>query len=267
AYGSEKLADEETIEILGSLANQAASALENAFLYQDLADREHRLQDLVGQLLKTQEEERRRVAYEVHDGLAQVATAAHQRLQTFARRHPPDSQKAESDLARIVGLVHQTVAEARRIIGNLRPTTLDDFGLAAAVNQALDQLREEGWSVSCEENLGVNRLPGTIETALFRVAQEALTNARKHAGVREVHVELSRENGNVRLRVRDEGRGFDPEKLLTAGPGERVGLAGMRERIALLGGKFELWSRPGEGTAVTVDVPLRPTQGDKPDGK
>ncbi len=257
AYGAEELADGEMIEIVGSLTSQAASALENALLYQDLAEREHHLQDLVSQLLRTQEEERRRVAYEVHDGLAQVATAAHQRLQTFARRYPPDSQKAGDDLARIVGLVHQTVGEARRIIGNLRPTTLDDFGLAAAVNQALNQLRDEGWSVSCEENLGSNRLPGPIETALFRVAQEALTNARKHAGVREVHVELSRENCNVRLRVRDEGRGFDPEGLLTAGPGERVGLAGMRERIALLGGKFDLWSRPGEGTAVTVDVPVR----------
>ncbi len=257
AYGPEAQIDYETIEIVGSLTSQAASALENALLYQDLAERERRLQHLLGQLIQTQEEERRRVAYEVHDGLAQVATAAHLRLQTYARRYPPNTEKAERDLARIVGLVHQTVGEARRIIGNLRPTTLDDFGLAAAVGQVVDGLRGEDWSVSYEENLGNARLPGAVETALFRVAQEALTNARKHAGVREARVELFRENGSVRLRVKDEGRGFDPERLLKAGPGERVGLAGMQERIALLGGSFELWSRPGEGTAVTVEVPLR----------
>ena len=262
AYGSEDLADGEMIEIIGSLTSQAASALENALLYQDLAEREQRLHDLVGQLLRVQEEERRRVAYEVHDGLAQVASAAHQRLQTYARRHLPESHKGEQDLRRIVQLVHQTVGEARRIIGNLRPTALDDFGLAAAVSQAVDQLRGEGWSVYYEPKLGNIRLPAAIETAVFRASQEALTNVRKHARTGEVCVELSRDNGGVRLRVRDRGQGFDPDRLNTTGPGERVGIAGMRERIALLGGRFELWSYPGEGTLVSVDVPLPATEGD-----
>ncbi len=83
-----------------------------------------------------------------------------------------------------------------------------------------------------------------------------MTNARKHAGTRWARVELSRDEGTVRLRIRDRGRGFDPHKLNTSGPGERVGISGMRERIALLGGEFELRSRPGEGTSISVDIPL-----------
>ncbi len=147
AYGPESLADRGTIEVLVSLANQAASALENARLYRELAERERRLQELIGQLLGAQEEERRRVAYEVHDGLAQVAAAAHQHLQAYARQHPPSSPNSEQDLSFALGLVQQTVSEARRIIANLRPTALDDFGLAAAVGQEVEGLRNEGWQI------------------------------------------------------------------------------------------------------------------------
>ncbi|MBV9454020.1 MAG: PAS domain S-box protein, partial [Rubrobacter sp.] len=260
AYGAENLVQDETREILGSLTSQAAAALENARLYQDLAEHEHQLQELVGQLLGAQEEERRRVAYEVHDGLAQMAASAHQRLQAYIRRHPPSSQKSEEDLDRIINLVQQTVQEARRIIGDLRPTTLDDFGLGAAVNKEIEHLRDEGWVVYYVQNLGDERLPVATETALFRIVQEALTNVRKHSEIGQLHVELSRDEGSARLRVRDWGQGFEPANLSTGGPGERVGISGMRERVAILGGEFKLWSRPGEGTLISVDVPLPTTE-------
>ena len=205
AYGPEVLMERQYEETLISLANQGASALENARLYAELAERENRLQDLIRKLITAQEEERRKVSYEVHDGLAQTAAGAHQLLQAFARQHPPDSEKGRKDLARVLQLVQQTVGEARYVIADLRPTALDDFGLAAAVRLQVEKISSEGSQVDYEEALGDERLPPEVETALFRVAQEALTNVHKHAPSARVRIILRRLNDSVRLQVRDWG--------------------------------------------------------------
>ncbi len=257
AYGPPSLEDEQTVEMLVSLAHQAAGALENARLYEALAERERRLEQLVGKLLSAQEEERRRVAYEVHDGLAQTAAAAHQHLQAYAHSHKPGSRQAQEELGAILELVRRTVGDARRVIADLRPTELDDFGLAAAIRLQLDALRPLGWHAHLEENLGGERLPPMLETALLRVAQEALRNARKHSGTDRVHVKLERAATSVRLEVRDWGRGFEPHQVAVgSGPGERVGLAGMSERMRLLGSELRISSAPGEGTSVVAQVPV-----------
>jgi PAS domain S-box-containing protein len=257
AYGEESLADTDPLEILNSLSSQAASALENAWLYEELGERERALQGLVGKLLGAQEEERRRVAYEVHDGLAQVAVAAHQNLQAFARRHAPGTERGRRELEQVLAQVRATVSDARRIIANLRPTALDDFGLAAALSLEVEQLREYGYHVDYEENLRDQRLPDSVEIALFRIAQEALTNVRKHAQTRRVVIRLGRSGNEAYLEVRDYGRGFDPAQASAGGgPGERVGLAGMRERIGMLSGELEIRSQPGAGTSIVVIVPV-----------
>jgi signal transduction histidine kinase len=262
AYGPEALMERQYEETLISLANQGASALENARLYAELAERENRLQDLIRKLITAQEEERRKVSYEVHDGLAQTAAGAHQLLQAFARQHPPDSEKGRKDLARALQLVQQTVGEARYVIADLRPTALDDFGLAAAVRLQVEKIGSEGSQVDYEEALGDERLPPEVETALFRVAQEALTNVHKHAPSARVRITLRRLNDSVRLHVRDWGPGFNPEKITDGGgPGERLGLSSMRERVALLGGHLEVHSRPGEGTEVVAEIPSVPIDG------
>jgi len=256
AYGPEALMERQYEETLISLANQGASALENARLYAELAERENRLQDLIRKLITAQEEERRKVSYEVHDGLAQTAAGAHQLLQAFARQHPPDSEKGRNDLSRVLQLVQQTVGEARYVIADLRPTALDDFGLAAAVRLQVEKISSEGSQVDYEEALGNDRLPPEVETALYRVAQEALTNVHKHAPSARVKITLRRLNDAVRLQVRDWGPGFNPEKITDGGgPGERLGLSSMRERVALLGGHLEVHSRPGEGTEVVAEIP------------
>jgi len=134
---------------------------------------------------------------------------------------------------------------------------LDDYGLAAAVRLQVEALRSEGLEVHFEAGLGDERLPPEVETTLFRVAQEALTNVRKHARASVVHVVLDRTGTGVRLRVTDDGRGFIPEESpKSSGPGERVGLSGMRERLSLLGGRFELLSKPGAGTTLKAEVEL-----------
>ena len=248
-------------DIVSSLTSQAASALENAWLYKELDDRERALQNLAKSLLVAQEVERRRVAYEVHDGLAQVAVAAHQNLQAFARRYAPETEQGRRELDRILGQVRTTVSDARRVIANLRPTALDDLGLAAAISLEVERLNEEGYQVDCEEHLGEERLPREMEIALFRVAQEALTNVRKHAGTKWLKIELQRRDTEVYLEVRDFGRGFDPAAVQTLGgrPGERVGFAGMRERVGMLGGELEIQSRPEAGTFVVAIIPLMRT--------
>jgi PAS domain S-box-containing protein len=266
AYGPEALTEKQNEETLISLANQGASALENARLYADLAERENRLQNLIGEFITAQEEERRKVAYEVHDGLAQTAAGAHQLLQAFARRHPPTSEEGRKDLARALELVQQTVGEARYVIADLRPTALDDFGLGAAVRLQVEKIGAEGRQVDYEEALGDERLPAQVETALFRVVQEAINNVRKHAPSARVRIALRRLNNGVRLQVRDWGPGFDPEKATAGGgPGERLGLSSMRERMALLGGRLEVRSRPGEGTEVVAEIPS--VQVDREGGK
>jgi len=266
AYGPPNLLEQETTETLSGLANQAASALENARLYEELAERERQLRELVGQILKAQEEERRRVAYEVHDGLAQVAAAAHQYLQGFAKRYSPESASGKEELREALELIQQAVREARQIIADLRPTALDDFGLAVALRRHAEELSasEEDLQVDFEETLGEHRLPQETETTLFRIAQEALTNAKKHAESPRVSVKLERLERSVRLEVRDWGEGFEVDTATNGGggPGERVGISGMRERVAVLGGELRIESQPGAGTSVVVQAPLTEVEAD-----
>jgi PAS domain S-box-containing protein len=239
------------------LGRRIGLAIDHSRLHQELSDRTEQLEGLVGRLLSAQEEERRRVAYELHDGLAQVLAANHQRLQAYARRHRPRTERGRAELDAVLDLAQRSVRETRRVVAGLRPTALDDFGLVTALRQEADALREEGWQVTLEENLGATRLATPVETALYRIAQEALTNVRKHARSTRVQVSLLRAEGMLRLVVQDWGQGFDPAVHRTpGGPGERVGMASMQERVGILGGRLHVESAPGRGTRLIADVPL-----------
>jgi signal transduction histidine kinase len=162
----------------------------------------------------------------------------------------------------VLQLVQQTVGEARYVIADLRPTALDDLGLGAAVRMQVEKISNEGSQVDYEETLRDERLPPEVETALFRITQEALTNVRKHAPSARVRITLRHLNNCIRLHVRDWGPGFDPEEATEGGgPGERLGLSSMRERVALLGGRLEVRSRPGEGTDLVAEIPSVQTNG------
>jgi PAS domain S-box-containing protein len=223
----------------------------------DLAERERELHSLLRRIVAIQEEERRRVAYEVHDGFTQTAAAAYRHLQTFAEHRRLESEEDREELEDAIALVRRTVEEARSVIENLRPTTLDDFGLGTAIQLQIEELQTEGFEASYEGTLGEERLPSTLEVNLFRVAQEALSNVRKHAETDRVRVAIGRREGVVRLEVRDWGRGFCTSEVRgSAGPGETVGLSSMRDRVALLSGSLEIRSEPGTGTSVVAEIPL-----------
>jgi PAS domain S-box-containing protein len=226
-------------------------------LNHELVERERELHSLLRRVVAIQEEERRRVAYEVHDGFTQTAAAAYRHLQTFAEHRRLESEEDREELEDAIALVRRTVEEARSVIQNLRPTTLDDFGLAAAIQLQVEELQTEGFEASYEGKLGEERLPSTLEANLFRVTQEALSNVRKHAETGRVRVAIGRREGVVRLEVRDWGRGFCTSEVRgSAGPGETVGLSSMRDRVALLSGSLEIRSEPGIGTSVVAEIPL-----------
>jgi PAS domain S-box-containing protein len=262
AYGREALATQMAVETLQSLAGQAASALENAWLYEELAERERRFKDLVGKLIGVKEEERRRLAYEVHDGLTQVAVAAHQHLQAFAKDYLPDSAPSQTKLEDTLELARQTVREARSVIADLQPTALKNFGLATALRSKVETLRADGWEIDYDEALGDECLSDEIEMALYRVAQEALANIRKHAQTTRARITLARCPKSAYLEVRDWGLGFEQGATAqVSGWGEQVGIYGMRERITWLGGVFTIRSRPGAGTRIVAEVPLPTSEG------
>ncbi len=202
--------------------------------------------------------------------LPNISSSPHRlRFSTVSAYSAPDSKVGEERLDRALALAQRTVRETRYIIENLRPTALDDFGLAAAIRLRVEYLEKEGWHIDYEEALGDERLNPEIETALYRVTQEALTNVQKHAQTKRAYIKLTYLRRKVRLEVRDEGCGFDPfvSKEKGSGRGEKVGLAGMRERVALLGGEIEIMSKPGSGTSLVAEVPLPASESRKGNGR
>ena len=141
----------------------------------------------------------------------------------------------------------------RRLAVELRPSALDDFGLEPALRRLGETVREGGTlDVQVETRLGAVRLPADVETALYRIVQEALTNAVKHAGANHVSVVVTRKSTSVQVMIEDDGGGFDLRAASTRG----LGLLGMRERVELLDGTFEIDTAPGAGTTLIVELPL-----------
>jgi signal transduction histidine kinase len=214
---------------------------------------------LMEKVVVAQDEERRRVAYDLHDGVAQLIVSAKQHLDTCADLWPAAPERAARELTVGLERLDQAIVETRRVLLALRPAAIEDSGLAAAVGQRLEQIAHEaGWETGFAENLGDARLPTAIETAAFRILQEALTNARKHAGAGHVDVELRRDADWLVLAVRDSGGGL-PTGGAAAGRG--LGLASMSERARLVGGTCTVRNEPSGGTTVQARLPLQPVNG------
>ena len=217
-----------------------------------------RLRALSRRLFEVQEEERRRLARDLHDDVGQALTALKIQLESLARAG--GELAARSRVDEIVDTVQHTLERVRQLSLSLRPPQLDDLGLAAALRSHLDrQARVAGLQAHFEMEDAPQELPPDTETACFRVAQEAINNVLRHARARNLWVRLFIAGGRLAISVRDDGRGFDIDSVRerSAGGGS-LGLLGMEERMALAGGSFELRSSPGQGTVLLATFPLAP---------
>jgi signal transduction histidine kinase len=250
----------EDVRILNLLTDQAAVALGNARLYKSLSEREERVRALMQKLAQIQDEERRLIGLDLHDGLTQLVISANMHLNTLNSMIAQSADApARHELAESRALLQRAIGEARRFIAELRPTVVDDLGLAGGLRQfVMDACAAEGWRYETQINLNGVALSPPAENAIFRIAQEALSNARKHSATDWLSVRLQTDHDDLILRVQDTGRGFDLAAL--AKESDRVGLTGVRERAKMLGGVCEITSQLGKGTTICVRVPLASLQ-------
>jgi two-component system sensor histidine kinase UhpB len=197
--------------------------------------------------LRAQEQERTRVARDLHDEVNQSLTGLLLRLEAVREAAPPE---LEPELARTKELANQAMRELLSLARQLRPTALDDLGLVAAIGGQVEQISQAGIVATHGEEGEFSDLPGDVQLVIYRVAQEALTNAARHSGAERVEVTLSRAEDGVVLEVADNGRGFAFEQSEGG-----LGIAGMRERALLVGGELTIESRPERGTTVRLSVP------------
>jgi len=247
--------EENDVTVMETVADQMAVALENGRLYKAERAARRQLRDLASYLQNIREEERTRIAREIHDEFGQMMTALKMDLAWLRKRLPQD----EPDLLRkadaMSEAIDETLQDVRRIASELRPGILDDLGLAAAIEWQAETFSERS-GIVCELHLDEegDHLDRQLVTALFRILQEALTNVARHARASRVRVGLDVAPIEVTLTVRDDGRGIT-EKELT--DGESLGLMGMRERAHTLGGSVTFEGHPNGGTSVTTRIPRR----------
>ena len=208
--------------------------------------------DAVRRVVQAQELERQRLARELHDETGQALTSillGLKPLEEALGEHP-----ARAALAELREHVVSALQDVRRLAVELRPAVLDDFGLVPALERLIDSFAEQSdIRFDFHSALGETRLPSEVETALYRVVQESLTNIVKHANAQNVSVSVVRRGSHVAAVIEDDGAGFDPRTVRAEG----IGLLGMRERLALVDGQLEVETRPGAGTTVVAEVPLR----------
>lgn len=223
--------------------------------WQEKTRNQRALARMVDKVVLAQEEERRRIAYDVHDGIAQLIVSAKLHADTAADLCGHDPGRAAREIGMARDRLERAVVETRRVLMALRPSAVDALGLAEAARLSVaEAARESGWSVRFEEDLREGRLPSAVETAAFRILQEALANVARHAKSTCLDVVLGRRAGWLHLEVRDDGVGFRPDADLATGRG--LGLSSMQERALLLGGTCRIESRMGAGTTVSLRLPI-----------
>jgi two-component system sensor histidine kinase DegS len=255
---SEFQEEKEEMEFLFTLAGQAGIAIENAYLYENTRQKQTLVERLLSKLIQAQEEERKRIAAEIHDTIAQSLVSIHTRVQTCISLLKKAPDKLPSHLEELKNMVADNVKEVRQIIFNLRPSSLDDLGLIPSLENYIKRFeREQGIQVEFMVNNRERLIPAPVETAVFRITQEALTNVKKHSGGSKVLIKLGIEPKALSLRVADDGKGFQweevTEKFLR---GDTHGLQGMKERISLLGGTFKVITAKGKGCVVSANIPF-----------
>lgn len=249
--------DREEIAIISAISRETAIAIENAKLIEELAQKEQLLHQLFSKLICAQEDERKRVASEIHDGVIQALLGIWYRLQHFTGESFSGQENINDELVRLKDLLGQQIQNIRQIVYNLRPIMLDTYGLGPAIRALLRNLQEEN-KIQTELALeGSNqRLPPNLEMTFYRILQELLNNVVRHSQATKVQVMFISGQEQTVLAVKDNGTGFDPSRIARLNtPANHLGLASIQERVLLLGGTCQVDSRLGWGTTVTIQVP------------
>ncbi|MEJ2560704.1 MAG: sensor histidine kinase, partial [Anaerolineae bacterium] len=225
-------------------------------LYEQLQGREAVCKRLLGKVLTAQEEERARLARELHDIIGQSLTAIIMTTTAVENSLPTTFVSGKEKLSNVRNIAVQALQDLRHLIFDLRPEVLDDLGLAMALHsQVKKHLEPAGIQAQLRATGLKDQLPAEVETAVFRVVQEAITNIARHSQASQATISLTKKDSRLIVRVEDNGVGFDPDQAMN-GRRQAWGLHGMEERITLLGGKFYVGSKPGHGTLVLAEVPL-----------
>lgn len=259
----------EELEFLTMAGNQLALAQDNSRLIEEIRHVAGQRGELIRRMVLSQDERCRRISRELHDEVSQSLTAAALDLEALELTREAWGPDLIERLGALRVLLVKTLEEVGRIIMDLRPSVLEDMGLVAALGwYGGKRLESAGARLHVKANGVGERLAPHVETTLYRIGQEALTNVAKHGMARNVWLSVTLSRRHVSLSVRDDGCGFDAESVLTH-PDHRVGIGlfGMRERAALLGGRIEVCSAPGKGTRIKVQIPRGPeTEGEADSG-
>lgn len=243
----------------GALSDERFDRLISTFnqMLDRLEQNAQQLHQLPGAILQAQEEERQRVARELHDEAAQALTSLLVRVRLLERSEAPE--EARKHVQELRELTAEALEKVRLVALELRPTILDDLGLESALAWQVDELNMAGSTAAVLEVVGLqDRLPKNLELVLYRVAQEALSNVALHSKATHTRLTLRQEGERVTLEVVDDGRGFNAALARTVRPnGKGLGLLGMRERLALVGGELLVESQPGKGTRLIATAPVR----------
>ncbi len=238
---------------LVALEGIARDITEQVNYEKELKDSHARIETLSKRVLGAIEEERARLARELHDELGQALTAVKLDLQLL-NEIIPDDEKPEQHLKQSIDLIDFTINLVRRLSVSLRPPALDDMGLIPAIKNMVKGFENRtGINTSLATNGFNERLAQQVETALYRCVQESLTNVARHSNAKNVEVVISKTNGILQVSVRDDGVGFEADKMVISS--EHIGLTGMKERIKLLNGSLKINSAPSEGTTINIEVP------------
>ena len=251
---------EEERELLSAIGNEAAMAIENTRLYDDLRYDEEVHRQLLQRVITAQEDERRHLAVELHDGVVQNVVSALYRLQLCSAQLDNAPREVQTALEEAQEIVNESIIEIRRIIAGLRPTMLDDLGLVVAVEKYIRTLQEEApfpLKIDLPDE-GLILTP-EAETALFRIVQEGLNNVMKHSRCTNASLYLGIEGEELLLEICDDGAGFEPRGIQHRNTNS-FGLVGMRERAESLGGSLEIETSPQEGTRIKARFPLNAVQ-------